>query len=128
GACACPGSARYARSAVALRVSIAMARPPRSIRGGPSRLSISRALVTRCPRGAPARRNGFRTLTDKHDARTGGNRGAVAVREEDKMSRRVFASIAAVVSVVNGIPGLIAPAAVASFYGVTLDSQSILAA
>jgi len=44
------------------------------------------------------------------------------------MNRRVFASIAAVVSLVNGVPGLIAPAAVASFYGVTLDSQSVLAA
>jgi len=44
------------------------------------------------------------------------------------MSRRLFASIAAVVSLVNGVPGLIAPAAVASFYGVTLDSQSVLAA
>jgi hypothetical protein len=44
------------------------------------------------------------------------------------MSRRLFASIATVVSLVNGVPGLIAPAAVASFYGVTLDSQSVLAA
>jgi hypothetical protein len=44
------------------------------------------------------------------------------------VSRRLFASIAAVVSLVNGVPGLIAPAAVASFYGVTLDSQSVLAA
>ena len=44
------------------------------------------------------------------------------------MSRRLFASIAAVVSLVNGVPGLIAPAAVAAFYGVTLDSQSVLAA
>ena len=43
------------------------------------------------------------------------------------MSRRVFASIAALVSFVNGVPGLLAPAALASFYGVTLDSQSILA-
>ena len=43
------------------------------------------------------------------------------------MSRRVFASIAAVVSLVNGVPGLIAPAALASLYGVTLDSQSVLA-
>lgn len=44
------------------------------------------------------------------------------------MSRRAFASIAAVVSLANGVPGLIAPVAVASFYGVTLDSQSVLAA
>ena len=44
------------------------------------------------------------------------------------MSRRLFASIAALVSLVNGVPGLIAPLAVASFYGVTLDSQSALAA
>jgi len=44
------------------------------------------------------------------------------------MSRRVFASIAAVVSLVNSVPGLIAPAAVASFYGASLDSQSVLAA
>jgi hypothetical protein len=43
------------------------------------------------------------------------------------MSRRVFASIAAVVSLVNGIPGLIAPAALASVYGVTADSQTALA-
>ena len=44
------------------------------------------------------------------------------------MSRSVFASIAAVVSLVNGVPGLIAPAAVASLYGVTADSQTVLAA
>ncbi len=44
------------------------------------------------------------------------------------MSRRTFASIAALVSFANGVPGLIAPTAVASFYGVTLDSQSVLAA
>lgn len=44
------------------------------------------------------------------------------------MSRKTFASIAAAVSLVNGVPGLIAPAAMASFYGVTLDSQSALAA
>ena len=43
------------------------------------------------------------------------------------MSRRVFASIAAVVSLVNGISGLIAPVALASFYGVTADSQTALA-
>jgi hypothetical protein len=44
------------------------------------------------------------------------------------MSRRTFASIAAVVSLINGVPGLIAPTALASFYGVTLDSQGALAA
>ena len=44
------------------------------------------------------------------------------------MSRRAFASIAAVVSLINGVLGLIAPAAVASFYGVTLDPQGVLAA
>jgi hypothetical protein len=53
--------------------------------------------------------------------------GAADVREEDKMSRSTFASIAAVISLMNAIPGLIAPAAVASSYGVTLDPQSILA-
>ena len=52
---------------------------------------------------------------------------AVDVREEDKMSRRLFASIAALISLVNGVPGLIAPAALASLYGVTLDPQSALA-
>jgi hypothetical protein len=44
------------------------------------------------------------------------------------MNRTTFASIAAVVSLVNGIPGLIAPVALASLYGVTLDSQGALAA
>lgn len=53
--------------------------------------------------------------------------GAADVREEDKMSRSTFASIAAAISLINAVPGLIAPAAVASFYGVTLDPQSILA-
>jgi hypothetical protein len=53
--------------------------------------------------------------------------GAVDVRE-GKMNRRVFASIAAVFGVVNAVPGLVAPAAVASLYGVSLDSQSALAA
>ena len=43
------------------------------------------------------------------------------------MSRRAFASIAAAVSLVNGISGLIAPVALASFYGVTADSQTALA-
>lgn len=44
------------------------------------------------------------------------------------MSRRTFASIAALVSLINGVPGLIAPTVIASFYGVTLDPQSALAA
>jgi hypothetical protein len=45
------------------------------------------------------------------------------------MNRRVFASIAAIFGLVNAVPGLIAPAAVASLYGVTLDSpQSAFAA
>jgi hypothetical protein len=43
------------------------------------------------------------------------------------MSRRTFASIAALFSLVNAIPGLIAPAAVASLYGVTVDSHTALA-
>ena len=44
------------------------------------------------------------------------------------MSRKTFASIAALFSLVNAVPGLIAPAAVASLYGVTLDSQAVLVA
>jgi hypothetical protein len=44
------------------------------------------------------------------------------------MNRTMFASIAAVISLVNGIPGLIAPVALASLYGVALDSQGALAA
>jgi hypothetical protein len=43
------------------------------------------------------------------------------------MSRRTFASIAALFSLVNAIPGLIAPAAVASLYGVSVDSHTALA-
>jgi hypothetical protein len=43
------------------------------------------------------------------------------------MSRRTFVSIAALFSLVNAIPGLIAPAAVASLYGVSVDSQTALA-
>jgi len=43
------------------------------------------------------------------------------------MNRTTFASIAAVVSLVNGIAGLIAPVALASLYGVTADSQTALA-
>lgn len=42
------------------------------------------------------------------------------------MSRRTFASIAAVVSLANAIPGLIAPEAVASLYGAAVDRQSAL--
>ena len=44
------------------------------------------------------------------------------------MSRRAFASIAAVVSLINGVVGLVAPTAAAALYGVSLDSQSILTA
>jgi hypothetical protein len=47
-------------------------------------------------------------------------------REEDKMSRRTFVSIASVFGLVNSVPGLIAPAAVGSLYGVTVNSQSAL--
>jgi hypothetical protein len=42
------------------------------------------------------------------------------------MSRRVFASVMAVLSLANGVPALIAPAPLASFYGVTLDSYGVL--
>jgi hypothetical protein len=44
------------------------------------------------------------------------------------MSRRAFASIAALFSLLNAVPGLVGPAAVASLYGVTLDSQTALVA
>jgi hypothetical protein len=53
---------------------------------------------------------------------------AVNVQEEDVMNRRTFASIAAVFGLANAVPGLIAPATVASLYGLTLDSQSALVA
>lgn len=43
------------------------------------------------------------------------------------MSRRTYVSIAALYSLVNAIPGLIAPAAVASLYGVTVDAHTALA-
>ena len=39
------------------------------------------------------------------------------------MSRTTFASIAALVSFVNAVPGLVAPGALASLYGVTLTPQ-----
>src|ERR1700716_1496685 len=42
------------------------------------------------------------------------------------MSRRVFASVMAAVSLANGVPPLIAPAPMASFYGLTLDSYGVL--
>ncbi len=42
------------------------------------------------------------------------------------MSRTTFASIASMASLVNGIPGLIAPDAMASLYGVTVDRQGVL--
>src|SRR6266705_2322820 len=104
--------------AVALRVSISTARPPRSMRGGPRSFRTRRADGLRRVGTVLARRNGFGTVTDEHDARTGETRSAADVREEDEMNRMTFASIAAVVSLVNGIPGLIAPAALASLYGV----------
>ena len=44
------------------------------------------------------------------------------------MSRRVFASVMAALSLANGVPALIAPAPLASFYGVTLDPHGALAA
>jgi len=44
------------------------------------------------------------------------------------MGRTTFASIAALFSLVNAVPGLIAPTAVASLYGVPLDSQTVLVA
>jgi hypothetical protein len=72
------------------------------------------------------RRNGFGTVTDEHHARTGGIEEPADVREEEVVSRRTFVSIAALVSLVNAIPGLIAPAAVASLYGATVDRQSAL--
>jgi hypothetical protein len=43
------------------------------------------------------------------------------------MSRSVFASIAALFSLINAVPGLVAPAAVASLYGVVVDSHTALA-
>jgi hypothetical protein len=42
------------------------------------------------------------------------------------MGRKTFVSIAALVSLVNAIPGLIAPEAMASLYGATVDRQSAL--
>src|SRR5213594_1825808 len=44
------------------------------------------------------------------------------------MSRATFASIAVLFSLLNAVPGLVAPAAVASLYGVTLDSRAVLVA
>jgi hypothetical protein len=44
------------------------------------------------------------------------------------MSRSTFASIAAIFGLANAVPGLIAPAAVASIYGVTVDSRSVVVA
>jgi hypothetical protein len=44
------------------------------------------------------------------------------------MNRRTFASIAALFSLINAVPGLIVPVAVASLYGVTLDSRTVLIA
>jgi hypothetical protein len=44
------------------------------------------------------------------------------------MDRRTFASIAAIFGLANAVPGLLAPAAVASLYGITVDSQSAVVA
>jgi hypothetical protein len=44
------------------------------------------------------------------------------------MGRSTFASLAAIVSFVNAIPGLVAPDAVASLYGATLDRSGTLLA
>jgi hypothetical protein len=96
------------------------------MRGGPRSFRASRPRALRRVGAALARRNGFRTVTDEHDARTGGSGGTVDVRE-GKMNRRTFVSIAALFSLVNAVPGLIAPAAVASLYGVTVDPQTALA-
>jgi hypothetical protein len=74
------------------------------------------------------RRNGFGTVTDEHHARTGGIEEPADVWEEEVVSRRTFVSIAALVSLVNAIPGLIAPVAVASLYGATVDRESALLA
>lgn len=41
------------------------------------------------------------------------------------MSRKTFISIAALVSLVNALPALVAPDAVASLYGVTVDRQAV---
>ena len=47
---------------------------------------------------------------------------------EGKVSRSTFASIAALISLVNAVPALIAPAAIASLYGVSVDAQTLLIA
>jgi hypothetical protein len=44
------------------------------------------------------------------------------------MTRSTFASLAALVSFVNAIPGLVAPDALASLYGATLDRSGTLLA
>ena len=46
----------------------------------------------------------------------------------NKMNRKLFVSIAALFSLINAVPGLVAPAAVASLYGVTLDPRTLLVA
>jgi hypothetical protein len=52
--------------------------------------------------------------------------GGAALVREGRMSRRTFVSIAALVSLANAIPGLIAPEAIASLYGATVDRQTAL--
>jgi hypothetical protein len=44
------------------------------------------------------------------------------------MSHRTFASIAALLSLVNAVPVFVAPDTIASVYGATLDRQSLLLA
>jgi len=72
-------------SAVAFRVSIETARPSRSMRGGPRSFRTNRPGIgpraRARPRPAPLCRNAFRTVTNEHDARTGGTRSAADVLE-----------------------------------------------
>lgn len=44
------------------------------------------------------------------------------------MDRRTFVSVAAAFGLANAVPGLVAPAAVASLYGLSMDPQSALVA
>jgi hypothetical protein len=44
------------------------------------------------------------------------------------MSRSAFVSVAALFSLLNAIPGLVAPGVIASLYGVTLDPETVLIA
>src|SRR5919197_1024710 len=53
---------------------------------------------------------------------------AADVPGEGKVNRRTFVSIAAIVSLVNAIPGLLAPEATAALYGGVVDRQGALVA